>query len=134
MNRTIEVKGIKAKTRQRRLVHIPDNLLEWLTPFRKREGPITPERNIDVFSERLRGLAHSAGILRAAGPARASTGEETAALLRREGWQVMRSGHIVLCNIELWWSLCFATPVKKWIRSSPFGAKSQIALEKSFSA
>jgi integrase len=60
--RTIEVKGIKAKTRQRRLVHIEDNLLKWLVPQRKKNGPITPERNIDVFSERLRCLAHDAGI------------------------------------------------------------------------
>ena len=29
---------------------------------RQREGPIAPDRNIDVFSERLRGLAHNAGI------------------------------------------------------------------------
>ena len=35
---------------------------DWLTPYRLREGPITPDRNIDVFSEWLRGLAHSAGI------------------------------------------------------------------------
>jgi integrase len=56
-NRTIEVKGIKAKTRQRRLVRIADNLLDWLMPHRKSDGSIAPERNIDVFSERLRGLA-----------------------------------------------------------------------------
>jgi integrase len=61
-NRSIEVTGIKAKTRQRRLVSISDNLLDWLTPYRQKEGPITQDRNIDVFSERLRGLAHSAGI------------------------------------------------------------------------
>ena len=61
-NRTIEVKGIKAKTRQQRLVHIADNLLEWLTPHRKSTGLITPDRNIDLFSERLRGLAKKAGI------------------------------------------------------------------------
>ena len=61
-NRIIEVKGAKAKTRQRRLVHIHDNLLDWLTPHRRREGPIAPDKNIDIISERLRGLAHSAGI------------------------------------------------------------------------
>ena len=61
-NRSIEIKGIKAKTRQRRLVPIVDNLLEWLRPHRKRNGPIAPERNIDVFSERLRRLAQKADI------------------------------------------------------------------------
>ncbi len=61
-NRTIEVKGIKAKTRQRRLVHIADNLLEWLMPHRQEHGPLTPENNIDVLSERLRALALEAGI------------------------------------------------------------------------
>ena len=61
-DRIIEVKGIKAKTRQRRLVHIADNLLQWLSPIRKRTGPITPEKNIDVLSERLRSLANVAGI------------------------------------------------------------------------
>jgi site-specific recombinase XerD len=61
-SRIIEVKGIKAKTRQRRLVHVADNLLDWLTLHRRGQGPITPERNIDVFSERLRVLAQKAGI------------------------------------------------------------------------
>jgi integrase len=61
-HRTIEVKGIKAKTRQRRLVSVTDNLLVWLNPHRKTSGAITPERNIDVFSERLHGLAVKAGI------------------------------------------------------------------------
>ena len=61
-SRTIEVKGIKAKTRQRRLVYIEANLLEWLLPYRKSDGLITPDRNIDVFSERLRHLAQKAGI------------------------------------------------------------------------
>jgi integrase len=62
-NRTIEVKGVKAKTRQRRLVNIAENLLDWLQPYRKINGPITPEKNIDVFSERLRGLAQRAEIV-----------------------------------------------------------------------
>jgi integrase len=61
-HRTIEVKGIKAKTRQRRLVSVTDNLLVWLNPHRKTSGAITPERNIDVFSERLRELAVKAAI------------------------------------------------------------------------
>jgi integrase len=61
-NRTIEVKGIKAKTRQRRLVTISENLLAWLLINRERKGPITPESNIDVFSERLRLLSQKAGI------------------------------------------------------------------------
>lgn len=54
-SRTIEIKAIKAKTRQRRLINISDNLREWLLPYRKSGGRVTPERNIDVFSERLRG-------------------------------------------------------------------------------
>lgn len=61
-HRTIEVKGIKAKTRQRRLVTVADNLLAWLNPHRKTSGSICPERNIDVFSERLRELAVKAAI------------------------------------------------------------------------
>jgi len=62
-HRTIEVKGIKAKTRQRRLVSITENLLAWLNPHRKMTGAISPEHNIDVFSERLRKLAVKAGII-----------------------------------------------------------------------
>ena len=61
-HRTIEVKGIKAKTRQRRLVSVADILDEWLDPHRKTSGPISPEHNIDVFSERLHELAVKAGI------------------------------------------------------------------------
>jgi integrase len=61
-HRTIEVKAIKAKTRQRRLVSVADNLVAWLNPHRKTRGPISPERNIDLFSERLHELAVKAGI------------------------------------------------------------------------
>lgn len=61
-HRTIEVKGIKAKTRQRRLVSVADSLAKWLGPHRKPSGPISPERNIDVFSERLHELAVKAQI------------------------------------------------------------------------
>lgn len=61
-HRVIEVKGIKAKTRQRRLVSVADNLLAWLNPHRKTSGAISPERNIDVFSGRLHESAVRAGI------------------------------------------------------------------------
>ena len=37
----IIVKGAKAKTRQRRVVTISDNLRTWLSPHRKTSGPIT---------------------------------------------------------------------------------------------
>jgi integrase len=37
----IIVKGVKAKTRQRRVVNISDNLRAWLLPYRKASGPIT---------------------------------------------------------------------------------------------
>ena len=43
-------------------MHIADNLVEWLVSCGKCNGPITPERNIDVFSERMRGLSQKAGI------------------------------------------------------------------------
>ena len=56
------MKGIKAKTRQRRLVSMADNLVEWLKPQMKLSGSICPECNIDVFSERLRKLAVKAAI------------------------------------------------------------------------
>ena len=59
---TIEVKGRKAKTRQRRIVHITDNLLAWLRHESARRGPVATSRNIDVFSEQLRLLAEGAGI------------------------------------------------------------------------
>lgn len=60
--RILEVKGIKAKTRQRRLVHIQENLLAWLEPYKQKRGPVPPEQSIDTLSERLRTLARSAGI------------------------------------------------------------------------
>jgi integrase len=61
-HRTIEVKGIKAKTRQRRLVSLANNLVVWLNSYKKTNGPLSPERNIDVFSERLHELAVKAQI------------------------------------------------------------------------
>ena len=53
--RTIEVKGAKAKTRQRRIVTISDTLAEWLALASKSVRP-TPSRNEDVCSERLKNL------------------------------------------------------------------------------
>ncbi len=52
--KTIEVMATKAKTRQRRLVSIRDNLALWLAPFWQKEGPVAP--NVDIFGERLRHL------------------------------------------------------------------------------
>lgn len=54
-NRTIEVKGVKAKTRQRRIVTISDALLAWLAICSKTPRP-TPSRNEDVCGERLKNL------------------------------------------------------------------------------
>ena len=50
----IEIKGIKAKTRQRRLVSISDNLLEWLRPYAQEVGPLTG--GVDAFGEKLKHL------------------------------------------------------------------------------
>ena len=59
---TIEVKGSKAKTRQRRIVHICDSLKEWLTLHARKAGPITVSPRDDVFGEHLRDLIEKAGI------------------------------------------------------------------------
>jgi integrase len=53
--RTIEVKGAKAKTRQRRIVTISENLAGWLAIAPKSARP-APSRNEDVCSERLKNL------------------------------------------------------------------------------
>ena len=60
--RYIEVKAAKAKTRQRRLVTIADNLAEWLQPRVKVEGRVAVSANQDVFGEHLREIAQAAGI------------------------------------------------------------------------
>ena len=44
----IEVKAAKAKTASRRLVPIPDNLKQWLTPCRKAAGPVCAYANMTV--------------------------------------------------------------------------------------
>jgi len=59
---TIEVKGSKAKTRQRRLVHIGGALKAWLSPAAKKSGPVTVSSRDDVFGEHLRELVGKAGI------------------------------------------------------------------------
>jgi integrase len=40
----IEVKAVKSKTAQRRLVEITDNLREWLAPYQQLSGPVSPTR------------------------------------------------------------------------------------------
>jgi integrase len=42
-SRCIEVTAAKAKTRQRRIVHITDNLLAWLQTISGRSGPVLPK-------------------------------------------------------------------------------------------
>lgn len=59
---TIEVKGTKAKTRQRRIVHVCNSLKAWLTPLAKEAGPITVSTRDDVFGEHLRELVGKAEI------------------------------------------------------------------------
>jgi len=58
----IEIKAAKAKTRQRRLVTIGDNLAAWLKPYVKVEGRVAPSANQDVFGEHLKDIAQAAGI------------------------------------------------------------------------
>ncbi len=60
--RYIEIKAAKAKTRQRRLVTISDNLAEWLKPYVKTEGRVAPSANQDVFGEYLKDIAQASGI------------------------------------------------------------------------
>jgi hypothetical protein len=55
IDRTIEVKGVKAKTRQRRIVSVPDALVAWLQ-FAPKTGRPVPSRNEDVCGERLKNL------------------------------------------------------------------------------
>jgi integrase/recombinase XerD len=52
--KAIEVKGSKAKTRQRRIVTIADNLFLWLNAEREKSGPIFPSSSPDAFGELLR--------------------------------------------------------------------------------
>jgi len=53
--RTIEVKGVKAKTRQRRIVSISDNLASWLSIAPKTSRP-APSCYEDVCGERLKNI------------------------------------------------------------------------------
>jgi len=54
--RTLEVKAAKAKTRQRRIVTIQENLVEWLLKAEKKKGDVAPD--VDLFGERLKHLVN----------------------------------------------------------------------------
>jgi integrase len=56
----IEVKAAKAKTAQRRLVTVTDNLVAWLKPHRKLAGPVRP--SIDIYRRRFPAAVQAAGI------------------------------------------------------------------------
>jgi integrase len=58
----IEIRGSKAKTRQRRAVRICDALREWLVPVEQSQGPVAVSRREDVMGEQLRELVAVAGI------------------------------------------------------------------------
>lgn len=54
--RLIEIKGTKAKTRQRRLVTINETLRDWLKPSIRTEGLVSPTASPDTFGEHLKNL------------------------------------------------------------------------------
>jgi integrase len=57
----IIVRGLKAKTRQRRVVTISDNLAQWLRPYHKTAGWVAPfEQN--AWRRSLESIAEEAGI------------------------------------------------------------------------
>ncbi len=58
VDRFVEVKTEKSKTRKRRLVDISDNLAAWLQLVRRRKGPILPKN----WRRRLNSLLPNAGI------------------------------------------------------------------------
>lgn len=61
---TIEVKASKAKTRQRRIIHLRPNVITWLKMYSgNKQERLLPMQNIDTFSERLREVANKAKIL-----------------------------------------------------------------------
>ena len=60
--RLIEIKGIKAKTRRRRLITMNDTLAAWLDVFPSPKGRFVPLGHIDIFGAELRRLAQLAGI------------------------------------------------------------------------
>jgi integrase len=59
---TIEVRGSKAKTRQRRIVHVCDSLKKWLLPYARQTGEVTVSKRDDVWGEHLRDLVGKAAI------------------------------------------------------------------------
>jgi integrase len=49
--KTIVVLAAKTKTRARRTVELPENLVSWLTPYAQKSGPVTPEKYRSRFEE-----------------------------------------------------------------------------------
>ena len=57
----IVIRGAKAKTRQRRIVAISENLAAWLQPLRKRSGRVAPFLQ-NAWHRSLEAIAESAGL------------------------------------------------------------------------
>jgi len=49
--KTVEITAEKAKTRARGIVELSDNAVEWLRPYKKKIGPVTPECSDHHFRE-----------------------------------------------------------------------------------
>jgi len=49
--RLIDLPGTKSKNHRRKLIEIPDNLLEWLKPFERESGPVKPKRKLQWVME-----------------------------------------------------------------------------------
>ncbi|MBL9172453.1 MAG: tyrosine-type recombinase/integrase [Verrucomicrobiales bacterium] len=60
--RVIVVGADRAKTASRRIVPMPDNLVEWLTPHVRSEGPVSPSPNDRAMNHRFIRAASRVGV------------------------------------------------------------------------
>lgn len=86
----IDVKAIKAKTRQRRLVPILPILAEWLAPYRQPSGPICPFLKVD---DQIGKLARAAGVKWKRNGLRHSFGTYRMAIVQNEQQVALEMGN-----------------------------------------
>lgn len=112
----IDVKAIKAKTRQRRLVPVLPVLAAWLAPYRQSSGPVCPYLKVD---DQLGKLARAARVRWKRNGLRHSFGTYRMALVKNEAQIALEMGNTPQMVFGHYRAVASEEQARAWFEVSP---------------
>jgi integrase len=112
----IDVKAIKAKTRQRRLVPVLPVLAAWLAPYRQSSGPVCPYLKVD---DQLGKLARAARVRWKRNGLRHSFGTYRMALVKNEAQIALEMGNTPQMVFGHYRAVASEAQAKSWFEIFP---------------